>query len=109
MESCRNSRDCENKRSEAYKDLSAMLARLELFCIGINKKIYDFDTFYAVAHKYFDNGTLYQRIEPLLEKRRSGTGGSCYEGIDTVLKKMHKQSMRWKTMRRNNNSNQEKR
>lgn len=62
---------CEAKQSDSYKDLGAALARIERFCVGLECKIYDLQVFYKIAQGYFDKGTLYQRIAPILESKCS--------------------------------------
>ena len=57
---------CGNTRSAEYKTVSGYLARIEHFCVGINQKIYDRETFYALAHGYFDGPQIRSRIEPLI-------------------------------------------
>ena len=56
----------KDRRSEEYKKLSAYVARIEHFCVGVNQKIYDQKTVYELAHGYFDGG-LKTRIEPIID------------------------------------------
>ena len=58
----------KDRRSEDYKKLSAYVARIEHFCVGVNQKIYDQKTVYELAHGYFDGG-LKVRIEPIIERK----------------------------------------
>ena len=58
----------KDRRSEEYKKLSAYVARIEHFCVGVNQKIYDRKTVYELAHGYFDGG-LKTRIEPIIERK----------------------------------------
>ena len=58
----------KDRRSEEYKKLSAYVARIEHFCVGVNHKIYDQKTVYELAHGYFDGG-LKTRIEPIIERK----------------------------------------
>lgn len=84
----------EDPKSKDYKMISGYLARIEHFCVGINEKIYDEDTFYTLAHGYFDGNQLKKRIEPLLEaKNRSNTTNELfYKNIHIVLQKMDNKS-----------------
>lgn len=84
----------EDPKAKDYKVISGYLARIEHFCVGINEKIYDEDTFYALAHGYFDGNQLKNRIEPLLEaKNKSNTTNELfYKNIYTVLQKMDNKS-----------------
>ena len=47
-----------DNRGNQYKEVSGLVARIEHFCVGVNQKIYDFDTVYELAHGYFDGDTL---------------------------------------------------
>ena len=85
----------QNRTSDAYKTLGEHLSRIEFFCVGINQKIYDFDTFYAIAHGYFDKGgMLYQRLYPILEKKLEGASEDHYQNIHKVWKEMEEKSQR---------------
>ncbi|MBR3963408.1 MAG: hypothetical protein IKK14_07790 [Oscillospiraceae bacterium] len=72
----------ENPRSEEFKKLGAYIARIEHFCVGVNKEIYDKDTVYELAHGYFDGG-LRKRIEPIIN-RKNINGHDFYENIHKV-------------------------
>ena len=72
----------ENPRSEEFKKLGAYIARIEHFCVGVNKEIYDKDTVYELAHGYFDGG-LRKRIEPIIS-RKNIHGHDFYENIHKV-------------------------
>lgn len=62
----------KNPRSEDYKQISAYIARIEHFCVGVNQKIYDRRVVYELAQGYLD-GTIKNRIQPIIEKKnRSG-------------------------------------
>lgn len=63
---------CESTRSADYKTISAHLARIEHFCVGLNQGIYDKDTFYALAHGYFDGPMLQSRIQPIIDTKNHG-------------------------------------
>ena len=58
---------CMDTKSSEYKTISGYVARIEHFCVGLNEDIYDKQTFYALAHGYFDGNQLRKRIEPLIE------------------------------------------
>lgn len=89
---------CENRRSDGYKELSGYLAEIELFCLGINQGIYDFDTFYKMAHGYFDNerGTLRVRLLPLLEVKLVDAKEEYYYNIRDMWGKMQKSERKYK-------------
>lgn len=83
----------EDNTSDAYKRLGNMLARIEHFCTGINKGIYDFDTFYDIAHGYFDEGgMLFARIMPILEKKLENASEDYFRNIHKVWKRMDKRA-----------------
>ena len=68
-----------NTRSEEYKQISAYVARIEHFCVGVNQKIYDRNVVYELAQGYLD-GTIKSRIEPMIEKK-SRFGHDYYANI----------------------------
>lgn len=49
-----------------HTELNNALARIEHFCVGINRGVYDFETFYQLSHGYFDL-KLQKLLEPLLD------------------------------------------
>lgn len=85
---------CLNSKSAEYKTISGYLARIEHFCVGINENIYDRNTFYALAHGYFDGNQLRKRIEPLIETKNhsSKTNEVFYNDTISVLQWMDKKS-----------------
>ena len=72
----------ENPRSEEFKKLGAYIARIEHFCVGVNKEIYDKEIVYELAHGYFDGG-LRTRIEPVINLKNK-YGRDFYENIHKV-------------------------
>lgn len=79
----------KNRKSEEYKKLSAYVARIEHFCVGVNQKIYDRKTVYELAHGYFDGG-LKTRIEPIIDQKNQ-FGQDYYENIHKVYIWMDKE------------------
>lgn len=80
----------KNSRSEKYKEVSGYLARIEHFCVGVNMKIYDFNTFYELAHGFFD-GRVKNRLEPMLESKQKSSD-DYYNNISKVLSQMKARS-----------------
>ena len=74
-------------RSARYKDLSGYVARIEHFCVGVNRDIYDRDTVYALAHGYIDKA-LTSRLDPILNRKAALSGQEYYENIKEVLRWM---------------------
>lgn len=72
----------KDPRSDAYKKVSAYIARIEHFCVGVNQKIYDEKTVYELAHGYLDGG-IKKRIEPIIE-RKNRFGHDYYANIHKV-------------------------
>ena len=72
----------KNPRSETYRRVSAYLARIEHFCVGVNQKIYDRAVVYELAHGYLD-GAIKSRITPLIEKKNR-SGHDYYANIHGV-------------------------
>ena len=84
----------KDRRSEEYKKLSAYVARIEHFCVGVNQKIYDKKTVYELAHGYFDGG-LKARIEPIIE-RKNQLDHDYYANIHAVYAWMDKETKKRK-------------
>ena len=84
----------KDRRSEEYKKLSAYVARIEHFCVGVNHKIYDQKTVYELAHGYFDGG-LKTRIEPIIERNNQFDHDS-YANIHEVYAWMDKETKKRK-------------
>ena len=82
----------EDVRSEEYKKLSAYIARVEHFCVGVNQKIYDAHTVYELSHGYLD-GALKYKIQPILDKKVVN-GKDYYANIKNVLFKMELETKR---------------
>lgn len=79
-----------NRRSEEYKKISAYIARIEHFCVGVNQKIYDFKTVYELAHGYLD-GAIKTRIQLILD-RKVMNNEEYYANIKKVLEDMDKET-----------------
>ena len=86
--------------SEEYRIVSGYLARLEHFCVGVNQKIYDKKTVYALAHGYLD-GFVKSRIEPMLvqKNRRAEKQDTYYANIRKLLLWMDKENEKRKQHR----------
>ena len=72
----------KDPRSEEYKKISAYIARIEHFCVGVNQKIYDRKTVYELAYGYLDS-SIKKRIEPIIEKKNK-FGHDYYANIHQV-------------------------
>ena len=75
---------CTDTTSAEYKVVSGYVARIEHFCVGINEKIYDKNTFYSLAHGYFDGHQLRKRIEPLIESKNQSNNSKELFYNDTI-------------------------
>ena len=82
----------KDPRSEEYKKISAYIARIEHFCVGVNQKIYDRKTVYELAHGYFD-GAVRDRIEPIIE-RKNQSGIDYYSNIHSVYGWMEEETQK---------------
>ena len=85
---------CTDTKSVEYKTISGYLARIEHFCVGINEGIYDDNTFYALAHGYFDGYQLRKRIEPIIESKNQSKNSKelFYNDTLSVLQWMDKKA-----------------
>lgn len=79
-------------RSKEYKEISAYIARVEHFCVGVTQKIYDRKTVYELAHGYFD-GAVRDRVEPIIEKKNQ-SGNDYYGNIHSVYDWMEKETQK---------------
>ena len=82
----------EDPRSQAYKEVSGYIARIEHFCVGVTQKIYDRKTVYKLAHGYFD-GAVRDRIEPIIE-RKNQSGIDYYGNIHSVYGWMEEETQK---------------
>ena len=80
----------KDPRSDEYKKVSAYIARIEHFCVGVNQKIYDQKTVYELAHGYLDGG-IKKRIEPIIE-RKNRFGHDYYANIHKVYAWMEQET-----------------
>lgn len=80
----------KDPRSDEYKKVSAYIARIEHFCVGVNQKIYDQKTVYELAHGYLDGG-IRKRIEPIIE-RKNRFGHDYYANIHIVYAWMEQET-----------------
>lgn len=87
--------DCKeialHPRSEAYKEVSRYIARIEHFCVGVKQNIYDKEVVYELAEGFL-NGAIRERIEPIIERKnnRSDTSKDFYENTHFVMDELDK-------------------
>ena len=76
-----------------HTELDNALARIEHFCVGLNRGVYDFETFYQLSHGYFDY-KLQRLFEPLLDKKLNEYDGGedYYNNLHKVWKRMAERS-----------------
>lgn len=75
--------------SADYKELSSLLARCEHFAVGVNAGIYDRKTVRRLAGRYIIS--LYDKMEPLIEKKRKlNTSERHYREFEALVEKMKK-------------------
>ena len=84
----------KDSKSEEYKIVSNYIARIEHFCVGVNQKIYDRKTVYALAHGYLDGPVLQRRIVPIIEKKHENVTEDYYENIHAVLDWMKREEQK---------------
>lgn len=58
----------DNCLSKEYKEISALMARIEHFSVGVNTKIYDKKTVKRLAGRYIIG--IYEKLEPIIIKKR---------------------------------------
>lgn len=86
---------CEDRTCKGYKILSSYLAEIERFCVGIDEKIYDFETLYNISHGYFDSERGLQKKLVILIEAKSGDATEDYfYALHKVWKRMTKHKRR---------------
>lgn len=75
-----------NNRSDEYRKLSTLIARIEHFCVGIHQDIYDKDVLRELAGGFFD-GAIKSRIQPIIEKKNEN-GVNYYSNICWVYEQL---------------------
>lgn len=76
----------KDTRSDEYRKLSTLVARIEHFCVGIDMDIYDKKVLKELAGGFFD-GTIKNRIMPLLNMKNS-CGISYYDHTEKIYEWM---------------------
>lgn len=84
----------KNNRSEEYKTVSALIARVEHFCVGVNDGIYDERVLYQLAHGFLD-GRIMNRIQPMIESKEKNTSEKYFENIEKVINDMELKSKKF--------------
>lgn len=80
---------------DEYRQLGLLLARIEHFCVGVEKDIYDWETLYELAHGFFD-GTIRSRISTLVERKETFTQEDLYANLNKVWRRMDEETERRK-------------
>lgn len=79
----------EDIGSADYRDVSGLLARCAHFAVGVNSGIYDEKTVRRLAGRYMIS--LYNKMEPLIEKKRQiNKTERHYEEFEILAKRMKK-------------------
>ncbi|MBO4384807.1 MAG: hypothetical protein J5854_05250 [Clostridia bacterium] len=83
----------ETADSVGYEELGVCLAKIEHFCVGLNRGVYDFETFYQLAHGYFDSPEgITDKLEPLLRERIGFADEDYYNNLHKVWARMNERS-----------------
>ena len=78
-------------RSEEYKQMTEYLMTIECFCIGLKKRIYDFEVFYSLTQGYFNDkkrGSIRPTIEPMIEEKTKRFGRNFYPNLESIWNMM---------------------
>ena len=87
------------KNADEYHLLGTYTARIEHFCVGVEKEIYDWETVYELSHGFFD-GKIRNWIEPLMDKKSSFADFDPFENTRKVYDKMDKENEKRKNKRK---------
>lgn len=77
--------------ADEYHLLGTYTARIEHFCVGVEKEIYDWETVYELSHGFFD-GKIRTWIDPLIDKKSSFIDFDPYENTRKVYVKMDRET-----------------
>lgn len=80
---------------EVYNRLSTLLARIEHFCVGVNSRIYDWETVFELSHGFLDT-TIARRIRPLMEEKWKNPHFNPYANTEKVIEKLRNEAERRK-------------
>ena len=58
----------QNNRSEEYKRITKLMARIEHFSVGVNSDIYSLDITKRLAGRHFCS--IYDKVLPMIKKKR---------------------------------------
>lgn len=86
-----------NRHSEEYMQLSAYVARIEHFAVGVNHKVYTPKIVYELAEGYLD-GAIKKKIEPIIS-RKNYSNRDYYENIHTLYAWMEREKKKEDTKR----------
>ena len=79
----------EDVHSADYQEISGLLARCAHFAVGVNTGIYDFNTVRRMAGRYMI--ALYNKMEPLIEKKRKLNNSELhYQELEMLVKKLRR-------------------
>lgn len=78
----------EARNSDAYVELSSLLARIEHFCLGANENIYDARIVERAATKYFI--ALHRKLLPLLERKQGNHSVKFYGEFEALVERVKK-------------------
>ncbi|MBQ7761403.1 MAG: DUF4760 domain-containing protein [Clostridia bacterium] len=76
-------------KSQEYKKISTILARIEHFCVGVNSRIYDKKTVKLLAGRYLVS--LYGKLKPMIMKKREiNTFDKHYNEFEKLAEELEK-------------------
>lgn len=80
----------KHNRCEKYRVISTLLARCEHFAVGVEQKIYDYDTVYHLAGEHIVR--IFKEFLPLIEaKRKYMNRNDRYHAFETLANRLEAQ------------------
>lgn len=87
--------DALKVKTSAHNEVTDDLVEVESFCIGVNSGIYDFDTFYQLAHGTFDskNKGFRDRASKVINVKKSIYGRGYHDNIEKTWALMDERTL----------------
>lgn len=78
----------QNNRSEEYKKITKLMARIEHFSVGVNSDIYSLKVTKRLAGRYFC--ALYEKLLPMVERKRTTfKNDKHYDEFEMLVKNLN--------------------
>lgn len=77
----------ENTKTDGYKNITTLMARIEHFSVGVNSNVYDIKILKRLAGKHFY--AIYDKLLPMIEKKRKiNKTDKHYDEFELLIKNL---------------------